>query len=393
MRPSVRIAGPSLSGKSSGDVTRGLDRSMSRKLVMSTDAVRWGIMGTGMMATDFTRVLRTAEGAEIAAVGARSQGSASAFADKFNVPVAHAGYEALAADPSVDIIYIATLPDSHAALAEMCLRAGKPVLMEKPIAISPESAEGLVKAARETGVFCMEGLWSRCFPAMRKAKSLLQSGEIGKVVSSSADFGWNANRYCDDDHRIYDGERGGGMVLDVANYVLAGVMLGAPDAERIDVSAATVEKNGVEISATSTLTIYSTPDTDSPVQLASVHVTGMADTPEEITFVGTHGHLRVHPPAHTPSRVTLVRKATREEETIETFDYPLPADPDDGLGPYNYPGAGGLLYEIETVQKCILSGATECEEWTLNDSLTASRLMAAMKSSSTTPSSVLIPKN
>ena len=98
-----------------------------------TDApVRWGILGTGGIASAFvTDLQRTGSGVAVA-VGSRSRESADRFAGPFGIGRRHGSYEALAADPGVDAVYVATPHPMHHDNAILALRAGKHVLVEKP---------------------------------------------------------------------------------------------------------------------------------------------------------------------------------------------------------------------------------------------------------------------
>src|SRR6478752_7443399 len=96
---------------------------------------RWGIMATGRIAQDFARNLQQVPGAEIAAVGSRSQESADAFAARFGGR-AHGSYEALAADPDVDVVYVASPHAFHHEHARLAFDAGKHVLCEKPLTLN-----------------------------------------------------------------------------------------------------------------------------------------------------------------------------------------------------------------------------------------------------------------
>jgi predicted dehydrogenase len=81
-----------------------------------TDALRWGILATGGIAHQFAGDL-VKNGFTVQAVGSRSQAGADAFAAEFGIPTAHPSYEALVADPEVDIIYVATPHPFHEARA------------------------------------------------------------------------------------------------------------------------------------------------------------------------------------------------------------------------------------------------------------------------------------
>ena len=138
--------------------------------------IRWGIMGSGLISSDFVGALKAlpADEAEVIAVGARSLEAAQAFATSLGVPKAHAGYEALASDPDVDVVYVGTVAQTHADCARIALAAGKPVLVEKPLAMNGEEAAELVALAKSRGLFLLEGMWTRFFPAVVKARELLE---------------------------------------------------------------------------------------------------------------------------------------------------------------------------------------------------------------------------
>ena len=110
------------------------------------EKIRWGILSTGSIARSFARDLSLIPDAEITAVGSRTQSSADEFANEYNIPNRHASYEALAADPQVDVIYVATPHTLHAENSVACMHAGKAVLCEKAFAMTAAEAEqhGLV---------------------------------------------------------------------------------------------------------------------------------------------------------------------------------------------------------------------------------------------------------
>lgn len=97
---------------------------------------RWGIAGTGRIARDFVDGLRQVPDAQVVAVCSRSETTAKQFATQRGIPRWHGSYEALASDPDVDIVYVATPNSRHRDDTEMYLRAGKHVLCEKPFALN-----------------------------------------------------------------------------------------------------------------------------------------------------------------------------------------------------------------------------------------------------------------
>ncbi|GIF65008.1 oxidoreductase [Asanoa ishikariensis] len=190
---------------------------------------RWGILATGAIAAKFAGDLRYAPGAELVAVGSRSIESAKSFAARFDAPRAHGSWAELAADPEVDAIYVATPHSAHFEAAMLCLRAGKPVLCEKPVTLDRASAAELVDTARAADVFFMEAMWTRVNPTVRAVLDLIADGAIGEVTTLSADFGVYGP--FPSSHRLRARELGGGALLDLGVYpvTMAHLVLGAPD--------------------------------------------------------------------------------------------------------------------------------------------------------------------
>ena len=183
------------------------------------DPIRWGILSTGNIARQFARGLENAPGAELAAVGSRSQEQADAFGDEFDAPRRHASYEDLAADPGVDIIYVATPHPMHEANTRLCLAAGKAVLCEKPFAMNAAQARRMAADARAKGLFLMEAMWTRFLPATVKVREWVRGGAIGDLRMAAADFGFRAP--WEPEGRLLNRDLGGGALLDVGCYAIS----------------------------------------------------------------------------------------------------------------------------------------------------------------------------
>jgi predicted dehydrogenase len=192
-----------------------------------TEPIRWGILGTGLIADHFATDL-VANGFTIGAVGSRSQESADEFAAKFGIATAHASYEALAADPTVDVIYVATPHPFHVANATLALEHGKHVLVEKPFTINAAEAAAVVALAEEKGLVVLEAMWTRWLPHMIALRELLAAGTIGDVRTVIADH--NQSLPTDPEHRLNNPALGGGALLDLGIYPVsfAWDMLGEP---------------------------------------------------------------------------------------------------------------------------------------------------------------------
>jgi predicted dehydrogenase len=190
-------------------------------------ALRWGILATGGIAAAFAADLRTA-GLDLVAVGSRSQSSADAFAERFGIARAHGSYEELAADPDVDIIYVATTHPMHHADARLALEHGKHVLVEKAFTLNGPQAQDLAELGREKGLLVMEALWTRYLPHMVRLREIIAEGTLGEIRAVSADH--TQSLPTDPAHRLNALELGGGALLDLAIYPISFVhdVLGAP---------------------------------------------------------------------------------------------------------------------------------------------------------------------
>jgi len=258
--------------------------------------VRWGILGTGGIAGSFAADLRLTDSGVVVAVGSRSQASADRFADEFGIARRHGGYESLAADPEVDVVYVATPHPMHRDNAILALRAGKHVLVEKPFMMNAAQARDVVGVAREQGLFAMEAMWTRFLPHVAVIRGWLAEGLLGEVVTVTADHGqWFAE---DAGFRLFAPELGGGALLDLGVYPVsfASMVLGRPS--RV-VSMSDPAFTGVD-AQTSMLLGY-----DSGAQ-AVLTCTLRAKSPTRAAIVGTDARIEVEGDFYAPTAVTLV---------------------------------------------------------------------------------------
>jgi predicted dehydrogenase len=258
--------------------------------------VRWGILGTGGIASTFVTDLRLADSGVAVAVGSRSQGSADRFADTFGIAHRHASYSSLVADPDVDVIYVATPHPMHHDNAILALRAGKHVLVEKPFTMNAAEAREIVRVARENGLFAMEGMWTRFLPQVAVIRDWLARGMLGDVVTVTADHGqWFAE---DAKFRLFAPELGGGALLDLGVYPVsfASMVLGTPS--RI-LSLSDPAFTGVD-AQTSMLFGY-----DSGAQ-AVLTCTLRAKSPTRAAIVGSDARIEVEGDFYAPATMTLV---------------------------------------------------------------------------------------
>ncbi len=198
--------------------------------------IRWGIAATGKIAGAFATAFPSVVDADasIVAVGSRRSDSAEAFAATHEIDRAHGSYRALAEDPDVDIVYVASLQPGHVTDAVMFLEAGKHVLVEKPLALSAREVDRIVDAAQANDRFAMEAMWMRFNPGPVAAADAVAAGSIGALQHLNIDF--TIEVADDPEHRLRSLEKGGGSLLDLGIYpiTLAWWLLGPPESWTVD---------------------------------------------------------------------------------------------------------------------------------------------------------------
>ncbi|WP_151084366.1 Gfo/Idh/MocA family protein [Nocardioides cynanchi] len=186
----------------------------------------WGILATGRIAHSFAADLRHVPGARLGAVGSRTPGSAETFAHEYGdgSTRAHPSYDALVADPDVDVVYVASPHALHLEHARLAFAAGKPVLCEKPLTITRADAEALFESAGD--LFCMEAMWMACHPLVREVQRRLLAGDFGTPRQVHADLGFVVPETAG--ARMVERDLGAGALLDMGIYPLtfARMMLG-----------------------------------------------------------------------------------------------------------------------------------------------------------------------
>lgn len=267
-----------------------------------SDVFRWGIIGPGSIAHKFATGLRALDDAQIVAVGSRSQDRADAFADTYDVPNRHASYEALAEDPEVDAVYVATPHPFHKENSILCLKAGKPVLCEKPFTINQYEAREVIEVARSEGVFLMEAMWTRFLPITKQVKAWVTDGAIGEVRMLYADFGFRAR--LNPKGRLFDLALGGGGLLDIGIYPIsyASMIFGTQPATIS--SQAHIGETGVDEQAAMVFSY-------DQGQLALISCGVRVKTPHEAKILGTDGMITV--PQFWNGRTAILSAGGKEE--------------------------------------------------------------------------------
>jgi predicted dehydrogenase len=251
------------------------------------------------MAATFVRGLGRLPEARAVAVGSRSAGSAAEFARRTGIERSFSSYEALLADPEIDVVYIATVNVTHHPLCLRALDAGKAVLCEKPFTLNAAQAREVVARARQRGLFCMEAMWTRFLPAIVRLKQLIADDAIGTPRLFSAQLGYPF--VADPESRQLNPALGGGALLDLGVYPvsLACFLFGLPEAV---VGRATLAGTGVDESDAIVLS-------HAGGRLSVLAATIATATPNEAVVMGTRGQIRLHAPFIRAQRLTI-RTAT-----------------------------------------------------------------------------------
>ena len=335
-------------------------------------AFGWGIVGTGAIAHRFAADLAHVPQARLAAVQSRSPQAAADFCAKFSAGRACADLDALLADGAVDAVYLATPNARHAEQALASIAAGKPVLVEKPLALSAADAERIEAAAVAKGVFAMEGLWTRFLPAVRRAKALVDAGEIGPITALHANLAYVHEET--PESRFYD-PQGGGALFDLGVYPISLALhfLGVPDGVSGSWKAA---RSGVDRSAEITLRY----------RQATAHLSCGFDREGDnsLTLHGSKGSLRLAPPFLQARRLTHFKGATPPAVRIAARGLagriidrlPLPGRVTEH---HPFPGSG-LQFEAAAVMEAVRQKRTHSEVMPLADSKAALAIITKLLS-------------
>ncbi len=182
---------------------------------------RIGVVGLGMAVTPHARgLIDLGDSVEVVHAFTPSPARRAAFAERFPFPLVDR-LETILQDDSVEAVLVLTPANTHLAIATACARAGKHVLLEKPIEITTARAEALVATCREAGVTLGIVLQHRFRPAGERLAGILASGELGRIVGCSTVIRlWRPQSYYDEPGRGSFARDGGGVLISQAIHTL-----------------------------------------------------------------------------------------------------------------------------------------------------------------------------
>ena len=306
--------------------------------------LRWGILSTGVIAKNFAETARRMGGVELTAVASRSAQSAEAFGEAYGIPKRYASYEALAADPEVDIVYVATPHSRHYADMKLLIGAGKHILCEKSFTTDAAQAVEVLRMARERGVFVMEAFWTKIITVYREVERLIAEGAIGEVRSVTAQYGYTTGR----EARKFDAALAGGTLLDIGVYAIgfACMMLGYS----FDDVLSQLILNDAGTDATDAILLRRG-------RAVAQLTCGIGfNMPTHGAVYGTKGHIDI-PEFKNPERVTLFV----DGEAPRVIEHPFEVN--------------GYEYEIREAERCVSEGKLQSGLMTWEQTVSVMRIM------------------
>ena len=186
---------------------------------MTNKILNWGLLSTARINRALIPPLQVSKRNHLLAVASRSQETADAYAKEKKIPRAYGSYEALLADPEIDVIYNPLPNHLHAEWTIKAVEAGKHVLCEKPLALSVAEVDAIHAAAHKHGRVVAEAFMYRHHPQTLKVQELVKSGSIGSLKLIRGSFSFILSR--EEDIRLLDPAMGGGSIWDVGCYPIS----------------------------------------------------------------------------------------------------------------------------------------------------------------------------
>ena len=183
-----------------------------------TGKLRWGYLSTARINKALFGPLSTSKRNRLLAVASRSQEKADTYARAKKIERPYGSYEALLADPEIDVVYNPLPNHLHAEWTIKAVEAGKHVLCEKPLALSVSEVDAISAAASAHGKVVAEAFMYRSHEQTRKVREIVESGRLGKIKMVHGSFTFVISN--PDDFRL-NPDMGGGGLWDIGCYPLS----------------------------------------------------------------------------------------------------------------------------------------------------------------------------
>lgn len=290
---------------------------------MST--IRWGLIGCGDVARKrVAQAILDEPNSQLVAACRRDNQRLGEFCDRFQIPHRYSRHIDLIADVEIDAVYIATPVKDHLPQALAAARAGKHVLVEKPMAMNVAECDAMIQACRENDVQLGVAYYRRFYPLVLRIEELLKSGEIGAPLAISAVTSTPfAIQPSDEGYwRVVAGDGGGGALMDIGSHRINLFVHLFGDVNQVKCLCRTVAAD-YEAEDTSVLVLGFQ---NGCVGTLQCHF-GSAVDPDEFAITGTAGRLYASPLNGSELVIeTAAGRRTERHDPPSNFCRPLVAD-------------------------------------------------------------------
>ena len=298
-----------------------------------SDHLRWGVLGAAKFAREhMAPAIHAARRGRLAAIATSSEDKVRPFADMAPGLEVFTDYDALLASDSIDAVYIPLPNHLHVEWAEKALRAGKHVLVEKPLAMTAAEFDSVIALRDETGLLAAEAYMVVHHPRWQKVRELVQAGEIGELILWDAVFSYD-NR-SDTGNIRNRADTGGGAIPDIGVYTYGTARYVTGEEPDEILSTAFKWENGVDVWSHVT------------ARFPSFHfsaVNSMRMMPrQEVTIQGDKGILRVKAPFN--ANVFDQAELSLERPGMEVVTW-------------RWPGVNQYVCQVENFNASVLDGA------------------------------------
>ncbi|MDR2876316.1 MAG: Gfo/Idh/MocA family oxidoreductase [Methylobacillus sp.] len=334
----------------------------------TSNRIRWGILGAARVNERLLPAIVEASNSRLVAIASRRPGAADEtlrkYAPGLSGVTVHATPEALLQDADVQAVYLPMANHEHAEWALRAIRAGKHVLIEKPMALRVEDIDAIARAASAAKVTVMEGFMYRFHPQHARVREILDSGLIGEIRAINAHYSFMMRPA-----RLYrlalDVSAGGGAMWDIGPYAIHSARLWFDTPPKAVTALAKYVESGADISTSGILDF-------GDGRHARFDVSFECSRQSEYTIIGTKGGIKCHAAWQLPGDTPFVSWWT-----------------DDGQNhTEQLPVANHFTLEIEHFSDCILNGTAPL--LTLDDARENCRVINAVLESAGTGKAVLL---
>ncbi|MCQ5130475.1 Gfo/Idh/MocA family oxidoreductase [Butyricicoccus faecihominis] len=315
--------------------------------------MRWGIIGSGTIVTQFVNDTRQLNDTELAALYSRSAEKAARFAAQHGIGKAYASLQEMLADSTIENIYIGVPNNLHLDYVLQCVAAGKNVLCEKPMGINQTQVQTMLQAAKQNHVLLMEGMWTRFFPVMHTLRGWFADGTLGNLRAANISLGYNAIAAGETATWRFDLKSGFGALMDMGVYGVHFALDLCGGAAPTTIQGAAHIANGLDY--------YNSYLLNFGGKLISASSSIVNDTDLTAKIYTDKGEVEIGAPWWYPTDISL-SLISGEKRTIR---FPREAD--------------GLHYEVQVFEQCAQRGLTECPLSSHKNSLQAIAIMDELR--------------